>query len=512
VTFVVKNIGVLVFAAIFVFKISLSLWQASPVFIDEILYADITAEISHHNKWQMRFPHMFHSYPTLYSASLSPSFILLKNLGMQTIYFGMLLLNNVLSLIAAWAAFATVRFLQRRGSSKIFPWICAGLVLLWPTFAVYQITLLSENLFIPLYLVSVFLLMKSLSKPNDKNRVTKHLAGIGFGIVIGILFSVRNVNGALLLPAALLVLAVYRQWKVLGLAAIGLIIGLALGLGPEYFWGAGKLHHYNGSRSQIILALNWIRGNENGWWFVLERICYSFLYPVLTTLIFPILAAFLCRRRMPAEWRAAWLFVWLGFVFLVPGCVLHTFSETPGNCDMLSRYYDPFVVGWVVLGLAALPKVKFNRNAWILFAGLLILALVLLIRVRFNWWMNTLPLAHLRLLKRNYPVLVYVFAGLLTAGSTTAAWLVIRRKWLTAIFLGLFSLSVLDIANAYHYRQYGVVMKKMNMEAQTLIGSKQHVKISRLARQLTSKRSNNKVFLRLSVYFWTLDNPDFIVK
>ncbi len=510
-----NNIGFWVFVAVFAFKISLSLWQESPVFIDEVVYADITAEIGHHNKWQMRCPFMFHSYPPLYSATLSPTFVLLKSFGMQAIYFGMLLINNILSLIAALAAFATVRFLQHQENNKenkTIPYICAGLVLLWPAFAVYQITLLSENLFIPLYLISVFLLMKSVRKPNGKNRTIKNLSGIGFGLIIGILYSVRNVNGALLLPAGILVLVLYRQWKVIGFAAIGLIIGLALGLGPECFWGAGKFYHYDGSKSQVPMALNWIWETENGFWLVLKRICFSLMYPILATLIVPIWAAILCWRKMPEEWRAAWLFVLLGFIFLVPGCVLHTFSETPENCDMLSRYYDPFVVGWVVLGLAALPKIKFSRNAILLFAVLVLSAVALIIFVRFNWWMNTLPLAHLRFLKRNYPVFVYVFAGLLTVGTASSAWLIFRRKWLSVICLGMLALCLIDFGNAFHYRQYGKAVKKLNIEAQELIGNRKRVRINRLARQMAPGRFDIKVMLQLSVYFWTLDNPDFIVR
>jgi len=70
-----KNIGFWVFVVAFAFKISLSQWQVSPVFIDEIVYADIAAEIGCDNNWQMRYPFMFQPFPAFYSTILSPFFM-----------------------------------------------------------------------------------------------------------------------------------------------------------------------------------------------------------------------------------------------------------------------------------------------------------------------------------------------------------------------------------------------------------------------------------------------------
>ena len=149
-----NNIGFWVFVAVFVFKISLSLWQVSPVFIDEVVYADIAAEIGYDNSWKMKCPFMFQPFPTFYGAVLSPAFLFFKSFGMVLIYKGMLLINNFISLFGALAVFGIAKSFMRKNNSEkssCFPWIIAAFVLMWPSLAVYQITLLSENLFIPLY-------------------------------------------------------------------------------------------------------------------------------------------------------------------------------------------------------------------------------------------------------------------------------------------------------------------------------------------------------------------------
>ena len=505
-----KNFGVWFFFAVFAFKIGLSLWQVSPVFIDEIVYADIAAEIGCDNSWKMRCPFMFQPFPTIYSAVLSPSFLFFKSFGMDIIYKAMLLINNLISLLGALAAFGIAKsFMKDNNSVKAscFPWIIAAIVLVWPSLAVYQITLLSENLFIPLYLVSLWLLYIILS------RTTRlKFSSFCFGIVLALLYGTRNVNGFLIWPVALLTLAVARQWKAIIFTFAGFAIGFVFVLVPEYLWGAGKLCQYAGREAHMLETLRKVIGNREWSMLFLKRVGNSFLYPVFATFALPIIGSLVGWKQMPKAWRLAWIYVAIGFLLLVPGNVLHTFTETPEKCDLICRYYDPFIMGAVVLSLLSLVSLKISRLFWIIFALCAGLILLFMLQIKFNWWMQTLPLAHLRLLKRNYPEFVYVFAGLLTGGTAIAAWFVNNQKWLKAICVGLLFLCVLDVTNAYHYRQYGVAMKKMNTDAQVFIGDMQQVRINRVAHQLAPGRPGIEILVRLSVYFWTLDKSGFVVK
>ncbi len=79
-------------------------WQMdSPIFVDEVLYADVAHEIAAHWRWQMRYDGA-QSVPPWYSAILAPSFLLRAHYGMEGVYRGFTFLNNVLALAAVVVA------------------------------------------------------------------------------------------------------------------------------------------------------------------------------------------------------------------------------------------------------------------------------------------------------------------------------------------------------------------------------------------------------------------------
>jgi len=395
-----KNIGFWVFVAVLAFKISLSQWQVSPVFIDEIVYADIAAEIGCDNNWQMRCPFMFQPFPAFYSAILSPSFLFLKSFGMNAVYKAMLLINNLISLFGALAVFGISKNFIRKNNLKNFSfffWLIAALVLLWPSFSVYQVVLLSENLFIPLYLISIWLLYKILSQ-NQNSKITV----LSFGIVLAFLYGTRNVNGFLIWPVAILILIFARKWKTIIFTVVGIIIGLVFVLAPEYLWGAGKICQYSGRESFMMETFEKVISNKDWTLLFLSRVGNSFLYPVLAAFVIPIVASIVYWKKMPKEWRLLWIYVALGFLILVPGNVLHTFTETPEKCDLICRYYDPFIMGFVILGLLPLALLKINRLFLKVCIPLSGLMLFMLLRIKFYWWIG------LSLKKMNYDAQYFI--------------------------------------------------------------------------------------------------------
>ena len=87
-----------------------------------------------------------------------------------------------------------------------------------------------------------------------------------------------------------------------------------------------------------------------------------------------------------------------------------------------------------------------------------------------------------------------------------------QRKKGIAFIIGILFLSVITFCNAYHYRQYGLSMEKMNYDAQYFIGKRQFAKIDELSLLLAPGNNDFEELLRLSIYFWTLDRRGFIVK
>ncbi len=505
-----KNIGFCVFVVAFAFKISLSLWQVSPVFIDEIVYADIAAEIGYDNNWEMRCPFMFQPFPAFYSATLSPSFLFFKSLGMNAVYKIMLLTNNLISLFGALAILGILKsFLRKNNLKKFFSfsWLIAALVLLWPSFSVYQIVLLSENLFISLYLVSIWLLYKILSQTQN-SKITV----LSFGIVLAFLYGTRNVNGFLIWPVVILILIFVQNWKSIIFTIVGIIIGLVFVLGPEYLWGAGKICQYSGRENFMIETFEKVISNKDWTLLFLSRVGNSFLYPILATFVIPIAASIVYWKKMPKEWRLSWIYVGLGFLILVPGNVLHTFTETPEKCDLICRYYDPFIMGFVILGLLPLALLKINNLFLKVCIPLSGLMLFMLLRIKFYWWMQTLPITYIRLAKRtNFPMLLMI-GILVIVVLFVIIWFLKHRKKGAAFTVGILFLSTITFCNAYHYRQYGLSMKKMNYDAQYFIGKRQFAKIDELSLLLAPGNPDFEELLRLSIYFWTLDRREFIVK
>ena len=162
---------IILLLAITLFKIILSLFINSPhIVFDETAYS-----LQAHSIW---FNHShwiggrvgvveFSQYPPLYSLLLSP----FSPLPAESFFHGALILNAILSTLAIIPAF----YLSREYLTENKSLLIAFLVGIMPSAFIYSYTIMSENLYLPLFLASVYFMKKVADDDSFKHNL---LAGI----------------------------------------------------------------------------------------------------------------------------------------------------------------------------------------------------------------------------------------------------------------------------------------------------------------------------------------------
>jgi len=429
-------------------------------------------------------------------------FGLLGRWGMDAVYHGFLAVNNLLSVVGAMAAYGVARHAGKRAG-----WGIALLVLLWPSLAVYQVTVMSENLFIPLYLVSLWLLWQM--QITDRSSTTNRYIALGFGAVLALLYETRNIGGILILPAAFGTLLWARRWREAALTALGLALALAVLSLPGYVWGSCRLYQYTNQQSQMARALKGVMSDWDQSKMFLVSTGYSLLYAFLGTLVIPMIAAVYRWRSMPRSWRVVWMYVLLGFLFMLPASVLLTCTEIPGQVNLITRYFDPFIVGWVLLGLVAMASAHEKDALWPYVVSFVVLGVVVVPNLQVVFWMQVLALNYLRWAKLQQPDI-----SLLVWFALSGMILIVFRLWQNrkqwAIYVAASILCAINYCNAFQYRESGVHLRRMIQIAEPMIARQSSVDISQLARVF--KGSKVELMLGGMVYFWTLDRPDVVVQ
>jgi len=162
------------FIVISLTKLLLSTLIQSPhIVMDESLYSIIANNI-YHNQTYFTGKVYGPQYPPLYSFLLSP-FSYFNNSSLFFKYS--LFLNSFLSTTVIFPTYYLAKeWLAERESISV-----AFLVGIMPASFIYTFTLMSENLFIPLFLTSVYFMKRTLDKNNFKNN---SLAGLFISLTI----------------------------------------------------------------------------------------------------------------------------------------------------------------------------------------------------------------------------------------------------------------------------------------------------------------------------------------
>lgn len=162
------------FLAISLTKLFLSTTVYSPhIVLDESLYSIIANNI-YHNQTYFTDKVYGAQYPPLYSLLLSP-FSFFDNSHLLFKYS--LFLNSFLSTTVIFPTYyLSKEWLSEKES--IFVLLLVGIM---PASFIYTFTLMSENLFIPLFITSVYFMKKTLDNNNFKNN---SLAGLFISLTV----------------------------------------------------------------------------------------------------------------------------------------------------------------------------------------------------------------------------------------------------------------------------------------------------------------------------------------
>lgn len=186
----------IIFLVISLTKVFLSFTIHSPhIMFDESLYTVITQKIIETGTYFVdgNFP----QYPPLYPLILTP--ILLLTSSVQDFFSISLILNSFISTLIIFPAY----FLSREyldGKESI---MVALLVSIAPGNFIYSFTLMSENLYLPLFLISVYFMTKVLKENTTKNN-----------LFCGIFISLTIITKLIALPLfAVYVVEKVLQWR-----------------------------------------------------------------------------------------------------------------------------------------------------------------------------------------------------------------------------------------------------------------------------------------------------------
>jgi len=132
------------------------------IWADEGVYASCAYQIAHHFEFSARLKAV-QPYPPGYSLALVPA----SYLGSpRLIYRGMLVTNCLLvSLVGVVAFYLGRRFLGERDA-----FLASAVIAVLPSVSVYPYVLMSENLFLPLVMVSCLLVVRACESPTPTFR------------------------------------------------------------------------------------------------------------------------------------------------------------------------------------------------------------------------------------------------------------------------------------------------------------------------------------------------------
>lgn len=386
-----NEIFAVLFITLLIFTVNIIfLWlnPSSPsIFLDELLYKQNAESIFNLNKYIT--PH----YPPIYSLALAPAFIL------KDWYHGMLLINTFLSSLlvpATWFLARTVKIQH--------PIIVAFITAVLPMQAIYPALIMSENLFVPLFVFAVALALRGGVRGNIECFVfgivlflahfTKYLFLPALPLLLGIWLisrhqTLKTVMSGNISKYYFSILAVLLTYA--GLTGLWIIYGLLSGFTLRQLFGFSYITYINNTPIETSSSL------------LMWGTAYA-SYIILAWLPFWGILAAWSILKCGAGWRKAlasvqWRFMMLLLLFIIGYYLLathHSFRALynyPDPKSLLGRYLMHITPLVLVSALMLLEKLittmeKYSFIRMALGAGIILLLSVFAWNVLFtqNVW------------------------------------------------------------------------------------------------------------------------------
>ena len=417
------------------FRIGLGRGLVAPfIMVDEVIWSDVARGLADAGEPLLR-DQPDPGYSIVYPLLISPVYALFESL--PDAYAGVKALNAVVMSLAAVPAFFLARRVMRDGVALLAALLAVAL----PSLA-YTGTVMTENVFYPLFLVAVLVLVLVLERPTV-GRVILLLA------LVALAFATR-VQALALLPALLvapLVLAVFERrglrsifsrfrWLYgitlgLGIAAIG--VQLVAGRSPQELLGAYSPVDEAGY--DLGAALRYL------WWHVAELSLYVLVVPLAATIVLVGRARSLDGRLQ--AFLAALVSV---TVCLVPVVAVFasrfSFRIEERNLFYVAPLLCIALLAWVELGT---PRPRVLATAAALVSALLVVAIPFDRFLTTSAITDTLMLLPLWSLQDRIGESWITLAALALAAGLAAAFLFVPRRFAIALPLLVLGLWVLAI-------------------------------------------------------------------
>jgi hypothetical protein len=344
------------YAFLVILKIILSVFVTSPsIFGDEYIYTKLATNFLHNGEF-MYHGETLSKYPFLYSLFLSPATIFAN---MEVVFFLMKVINAFLSSLVVFPLYFIAReFLSSKKSLFI-----AVLIGLFSSFFNISNYVLSENLFYPLFLFTIYFLYLAFSREDLKYFYIS-------GVFLGLCFLTR-ILGISLVPVAFLVFLRYRKnihyifvhYFVAFLVVLPLLFGrvLRFGFSPSGLLGGGyKGVGYVATSFSVTKGLIALLN-----WFVIYS-GYIFLAVGILLGVYYLLGIYVKEKKFAILYTVvgASLFTSLLVAANQANVFHYVIYSTPFegllNERVIGRYVDPIVGLVFLLGFIVYERFQFS--------------------------------------------------------------------------------------------------------------------------------------------------------
>jgi len=385
---------------------------------DETLYL----ELSRHILTVQQFSTQGNPYPPGYPLIIIPSQLLLSDFFLS--YHGTLVINSFVSSLIVFPAYSIARkFLDRTVSLSL-----AVFVLLLPMTFLFSFAVMSENLFIPLYLFSCLAILTAFSRNSPVWWAVT-------GFTLFFLYFTRTTGIAPVAAfAIILIFTAIRsgeplsylrtKWPVVASFVFPLFLYIAYtrltGVRSFDFMTGGIAGYSNGDNGYLEIVLAEMGKNLPGFLTTLGRIFLNEISYYLFAAYFIFIIFAVIGYRYVSEFSESdkqqdfsllfWYSILTSFGFIGLSSIhLATYYAPEGYTLLMGRYLEPTLPVFSILGTIGylkyheLPRTRRIPGRYLCAGFILVFSIAcLIIPLSYYRWANTLSLYHFIVLQK-YP-------------------------------------------------------------------------------------------------------------